>query len=75
MKDLDLFQMALGLDDKWIVSKSEFKPAEKRLEQSQPAGFGYPQAVPEHEQEQAPVAGLIPTALGGGNQAVNFGQN
>ena len=32
MKDLDLFQMALGLDDKWIVSKSEFKPAEKRLD-------------------------------------------
>lgn len=32
MKDLDLFQMALGLDDHWFVSKSDFNPKEKRLD-------------------------------------------
>jgi transposase len=32
MKDLDLFQMALGLGDKWIVTKSEFTREEKRLD-------------------------------------------
>ena len=32
MRDLDLFQMALGLDEKWIVVKSEFNSAEKRLD-------------------------------------------
>jgi transposase len=32
MKDLDLFQAALGLNEQWIVTKSEFKPQEKRLD-------------------------------------------
>jgi transposase len=32
MKDLDLFQMALGLDEKWFVVKSEFNPKDKRLD-------------------------------------------
>jgi transposase len=32
MKDLDLFQMALGLDEKWHVVKSAFNPNEKRLD-------------------------------------------
>jgi transposase len=32
MKDLELFQAALGLNDQWIVTKSEFKPQEKRLD-------------------------------------------
>lgn len=41
----------------------------------QSAGLGHPQPVPEHEQEQAPVAGLVPATPGGGNQAADFGQN
>ena len=41
----------------------------------QPTSLGHPQPVPEHEQEQATVAGLVPAAPGGGNQAVDFGQN
>jgi len=32
MKDLDLFQIALGLDEKWFVVKSEFDPKAKRLD-------------------------------------------
>ena len=32
MKDLDLFQMALGLDNNWHVVNSEFNPQEKRLD-------------------------------------------
>ena len=45
------------------------------LRHFQAASLGYPQAMPEHEQEKAPVAGLVPAAPGGGNQAVDFGQN
>ena len=41
----------------------------------QAADLGHSQRVPEHEQEQAPVAGLVPAAPGGGNQAADFGQN
>lgn len=32
MKDLDLFQAALGLSEEWIVVKTEFKAQEKRLD-------------------------------------------
>lgn len=32
MKDLDIFQAALGLDEEWIVVKAEFKAQEKRLD-------------------------------------------
>jgi transposase len=32
MKDLDLFQAALGLGDEWFVEKTEFQPTEKRLD-------------------------------------------
>jgi hypothetical protein len=31
--------------------------------------------MPEHQQEQAPVAGFIPATLRGGNQLLNFGRN
>lgn len=32
MKDMDIFQAALGLGEEWIVVKTEFKPQEKRLD-------------------------------------------
>jgi len=32
MKDLDLFQIALNLDENWFVVKSEFDPKAKRLD-------------------------------------------
>ncbi len=32
MKDLDIFQAALGLGEEWMVSKTEFKAQEKRLD-------------------------------------------
>lgn len=32
MKDFDIFQAALGLGEEWMVSKTEFKPQEKRLD-------------------------------------------
>jgi transposase len=32
MKDIDLFSMALGLSEPWIVERTEFKPAEHRLD-------------------------------------------
>jgi transposase len=32
MRDIDLFQAALGLDKYWLVTKSEFNPSEKRLD-------------------------------------------
>jgi len=32
MKDLDLFQAALGLGEEWVVAKTEFKPQDKRLD-------------------------------------------
>lgn len=38
------------------------------LRQGQPQGFGHPQPMSEHQQQQAPVAGLVAAALGGGNQ-------
>jgi hypothetical protein len=41
----------------------------------QPAGRGYAQTVPEHQQEQTTVAGFVPVSLGGGNQSFNFGKN
>ena len=36
------------------------------------AGLGYPQAMPEHEKQQAPVEHLVPAALGGLNQLLNL---
>ena len=32
MKDVDLFSLALGLSEPWIVERTEFKPAERRLD-------------------------------------------
>ena len=36
------------------------------------AGFRDPQAMAEHEQQQAPVPGLVPAALDGGQEVVEF---
>jgi hypothetical protein len=38
----------------------------------QPAGFRYPEAVPEHEQQQATVAGFIPASPGRFDQPFNL---
>ncbi len=45
------------------------------LGQHQAAGFGHAQAVPEHQEQQASVAGRVAGALGGGYELLDFGGN
>ena len=45
------------------------------LGENQAAGLGNPQPMPEHEEEKAPVAGLVPCAFGGGNELLDLSGN
>jgi len=45
------------------------------LGQGQAAGFRYPPAMPEYQQEKARVAGFVPCAFDGSYALVDFGRN
>ena len=45
------------------------------LGENQPASLGHPQPMAEHEEQKAAVAGLVPCALGGGQELFEFGPN
>jgi hypothetical protein len=42
------------------------------LGQNQVAGLGYTQAMPEHEEQEAAIAGFIPGPLGGSKKLVHL---
>lgn len=55
MRDLDLFQQALGLDEPWQVVSSEFDPARRRLDLRLDFERGARFACPEGDHEQCAV--------------------